>query len=292
MAKRVHPGFKLALLLIGIAIIFFAVDRYRHRFVRSDEDLLKLLPGGDATVFYARLDILRKAGFLNLISEGRTGDSDYQAFLRDTRFDYRRDIDAIAGSISERGALLAVKGSFDWNRIAAYTRNHGGQKGIALVHIQPDVMAIAIGNDAALAAEIRAGQNPMQQPLPADPVWVKLAPNLLRNPSSLPVALRIFLISLQSAKSVIVSLAPAPSGSSDAFEVKLDGECESAVAADTTKKQLQIDTTMLKIELAREHQQPNPADLTGLLTAGTFDTSGKDVRGEWPVRKELLKALQ
>jgi hypothetical protein len=292
LATRIHPGLKLALLLIGIAGVFFAIDQYRHRFVRSDEDLLKLLPGGDATVLYARVDILRKAGFLNLISTNRAGDPDYQAFLRETRFDYRRDIDAIAGSIRETGTLLAVKGSFDWNRIAAYTRDHGGQKGFTLIRIQPDVIGVAIGAGTSLAAEVHPGQNAMPQPLPAEPVWVKLAPHLLKNPSALPVALRIFLISLQSAKSVLVSLAPAPSGSSDAFEIKLDGECESAVAADTAKKQLQIDTTMLKIELAREHQQPNPADLTGLLTAGTFDTSGKEVRGVWPVRKELLAALQ
>jgi hypothetical protein len=49
---------------------------------------------------------------------------------------------------------------------------------------------------------------------------------------------------------------------------------------------------MLKLELAHEHAQPNPADLTGLLTSGRFETKGSDVTGGWPVRKELLKTLQ
>jgi hypothetical protein len=49
---------------------------------------------------------------------------------------------------------------------------------------------------------------------------------------------------------------------------------------------------MLQLELARENQQPNPADLTGLLTSGTFQSGNNHVFGTWPVRKELLKALE
>jgi hypothetical protein len=74
--------------------------------------------------------------------------------------------------------------------------------------------------------------------------------------------------------------------------IDLSAQCSSAVAADTVRKQLEIETKMLKLELAHEHAQPNPADLTGLLTSGTFDVSGREVRGEWPVKKELLNALQ
>ena len=49
---------------------------------------------------------------------------------------------------------------------------------------------------------------------------------------------------------------------------------------------------MMTLELAREHEQPNAADLTGLLTAGSFQVVEKRVVGIWPVRKELLKTLQ
>jgi hypothetical protein len=49
---------------------------------------------------------------------------------------------------------------------------------------------------------------------------------------------------------------------------------------------------MLKLQLAQEHQQPNPADLTGLLTSGSFGAEGKQVSGEWRVSKDLLKTLQ
>jgi hypothetical protein len=62
--------------------------------------------------------------------------------------------------------------------------------------------------------------------------------------------------------------------------------------AETTRGQLELDTKMLKLELAREHQQPNPADLTGLLAAGTFQVIDTEVIGAWPIKKELLNSLQ
>jgi hypothetical protein len=89
----------------------------------------------------------------------------------------------------------------------------------------------------------------------------------------------------------VLSVARA-SGSSEAFTIRLNAEFPNEPSADTTKKQLDIQTRMLKLELAREHQQPNSADLTGLFTAGTFHVADKRVVGDWPVRKELLEALE
>ena len=59
----------------------------------------------------------------------------------------------------------------------------------------------------------------------------------------------------------------------EAFTVQLQAVFPNAPSADTTCKQLQIQTRMLRLELARENQQPNPADLTGLLMSGTFQSA-------------------
>jgi hypothetical protein len=72
----------------------------------------------------------------------------------------------------------------------------------------------------------------------------------------------------------------------------LDAVCPNKVTADTIRNQLELQTKLLKLELARERQQPNPADLTGLLTAGSFQVVNRHVIGTWPVRNELLKTLQ
>jgi hypothetical protein len=283
------------------------VDRFQHRFVHSGQDLIHLLPGGDATIFYAQVDTLRRTGMLTLLAGTKAPqDADYRSFVHATHFEYSKDIDAIAGWATGDRILLAMQGRFDWFRMRRYVQQQGGictadacqlrgsKSGywIGLARIQPDVIGIALGKKEPLSNAIHPGQHAVADPLPQEPVWVKLAPGLLKNPATLPLAVRIFAISMQSADSVVIALAAAPAGSSDAFEIKLTAQCPSAATADTIRNQLEIETKMLKLELTHEHQQASPADLTGLLTAGRFDMNGKEVRGEWPVRKELLKTLQ
>jgi hypothetical protein len=304
---RTKPWLVFALLAAGTLIFLYAIDRYQHRFVRSGPDLLRLLPGDDASVFYAQMQMLRSSGMLALLAGSKTRqEAEYRSFVRATHFDYSKDVDVIAGSVKDDGVRIAIKGRFDWARIRDYVRQQGGScaadschlasgKGetwIGIVRIQPDVLGIALGRSKSLSAAIHPGQQAMAPPLPAEPVWMKAAPGLLHNPAEMPVALRIFAISVQPANLVVVALGAPPPGSPDAFEIKLYAQCPLPTTADTIKSQLQIETKMLKLELAHEHEQPNPADLTGLLTSGTFETNGKEITGEWPVRKELLKTLQ
>ncbi len=296
----------LGLIALATLIFVYALDRYQHRFVRSDHDLLRLLPDGDATVFYAQVDALRRTGLLSLVSDAKTMDSEYGTFVRATGFDYWKDVDAIAGSAKHDGLFLALKGRFNWDRIQSYVEAHQGSCGaygcqmsattpgnwISLKRMQSDVMGVAVGIGKQLASEVHPGQDAYAGVVPGYTVWINLAPGLLKDPSSLPAALRIFAISMQSANSALIALTRAREGSAYAFEIKLQAECSSEVIADTVRSQLRLDTDALKLELAREHRPPNPGDLTGLLTAGTFATNGKEVTGTWPVRKELLKTLQ
>lgn len=307
MRIRTRPWLIFPLIAAATLLFLYGLDRYQHRFVRTDRDLLHLLPGGDATVFYAQMDALRRAGLVNVVAGSKKAEEpEYQGFVRATGFDYTKDVDAIAGSAREDDVLLAAKGRFDWSRIRAYVRAHGGEcagdqcqmaankpgSWVGLVRIQPNVVGIAVGKENTLAGLIHPGQEAIDEYISSDPAWVKLAPRLLKNPAELPVALRIFAISMESANAVVIALAPPHTDSSDAFEIKLTAQCRVAATAETIRSQLEIDTKMLKLELAHEHQQPNPADLTGLMTSGRFGSNGKEVGGEWPVRKELVKALQ
>ena len=45
----------MAGLVVAVAVIFYLVDSYRHRFVRENHAMLAFLPGGDVTTFYADL---------------------------------------------------------------------------------------------------------------------------------------------------------------------------------------------------------------------------------------------
>jgi hypothetical protein len=297
------------LLLLGavVAVVLFGIDSYRHRFVRSNADLVHLLPRGDSTVAFANFSVLRRAGMMGLLAGAKAAEAaEYDQFVSETRFDYEKDIDALAAAVDNGRIFFVARGRFDWDALRSYVKGHGGScrdafcriptsqpgRWASLVEIQSNVIGLAVGNDASTAQLLRAGRQQRGATIPSAPVWVRVSERLLKNPVELPLPVRIFAITLQSADSVLVSFDAAEADDSAAFEIRLDAACPNGVTASTIRQQLELQTKLLKLELAREHAQPNPADLSGLLTSGSFQVVDRNVIGTWPVRKELLKTLQ
>ncbi len=76
---------------------------------------------GDATIFFANIAALRHAGMLNLLAGVKESeDREYSNFIRETHFDYKRDIDGIAGAVDGDRFFFVVRGYFDWNRLRRY----------------------------------------------------------------------------------------------------------------------------------------------------------------------------
>ena len=273
----------LAVLLAVVALAaYWGLDRYRYRFVRSDLDLLHWLPANNRTLFYADVKALRGAGYLKLLASAKPA-ADYAAFIQATGFDYTRDLDALAAVIDDERVWLVARGRFDWSKIRAFAAN---AHAVRLREIQPDVLALS----NAAVEQIQPSTNALAAPSVA-PVWLQPTKAVLANPAALPLPVRIFAISLQSAESIVLALEPAKS-SKDAFLLSMNAEFHNAVSAKTARDQLVRSTAMLTSELAREHQQPSPRDFTGLLAAGTFEVSGMQLRALWPVRRELVQSLQ
>ncbi|MFL6350584.1 MAG: hypothetical protein ACJ74Z_01860 [Bryobacteraceae bacterium] len=306
MRIKLKPWLFFAVLALCAGAIVFGIDHYRHRFVRSDADMVALLPSGDATIFFANVAALRQAGVLGLFGGSKTVEEpEYQDFVRQTHFDYRSDIEVIAGAMDAKQVLLIVRGRFDWGRLSQYALAHGGTcknrlcnlpttkagSWASFIPIQSDVMGLALCKNSSGALVLSPRRDRMSQQVPSAPVWVKLARNLLDDPVSLPVPLRIFAISLQSAARVLLSLhSGGESGA--AFSLQLDAECPSRATADTIKTQLELQTRLFRIELARERRKPTQDDFAGMLTAGIFHVSDKQVVGIWPIQKELLNRLK
>jgi hypothetical protein len=300
------PWLFITLLALCVSAIVFEIDYYRHRFVRSNADMVALLPPGDATTFFVNIAALRRAGVLGLFAESKAVvETEYREFVRQTHFDYRRDIQLIAGAADGDEILFIIRGRFDWSKLHRYALAHGGAcknsfcnlptskpgRWASFLPIQSDVMGLAVGNDRSAALVLSPHRHRRLQEIPSQPVWVRVSRHLLQNPLSLPVPVRIFFISLQFADRVVLSLNSAAKRGAE-FTLELDAECPSRAAAETIKAQLEVQTRILRTELAREHQQPSPADFTGLLVSGTFRVSEKRVIGIWPIHEELLKALQ
>jgi len=268
--------------------------------------MVALLPRTDATVFFANVTALRRAGVLGLFAGSKTTEEpEYREFVRQTHFDYTNDIRSIAGAADARQMLFIIRGRFDWNRLREYAAAHGGacehgycnlptterRRWASFLPIQSDVMGLAVSDNANAALALSPRRDRLSQPIPSQPVWVEVSRSFLEKPLSLPVPVRIFAISLEFADRVLLSLDSSASNGA-AFRLQLDAQCPTAATAETIKAQLDLQTRILRMELAREHQQPNPADFTGLLVAGTFQVLNKHVIGTWPIDKQLLKTLE
>ena len=107
---------------------------------------------------------------------------------------------------------------------------------------------------------------------------------MLANPTTLPLPMRIFAIDLQSALSVMIW--------AQTDRLQLKAGFVNRTTADTAKQQLEIQTKLLTAALKQSGEKADSASLAGMLTAGNFQVIGNDLNATWPIRPELLKALQ
>jgi hypothetical protein len=97
----------------------------------------------------------------------------------------------------------------------------------------------------------------------------------------------MFARSLERAQAV--TLAVVPEG--DRFAAKLNVRCADAAAATALAADLNKTTGLLREMIEREHQKPNPADLSGFLTSGAFRSEAARVAGYWPITRALIQNL-
>ncbi len=307
MRIRLKPWTGFVLLAAAVTLGAWGLSRYRHRFVRSDADLVGLLPAGEETVFFGNVAALRRANILGLLTAAHAEqETEYRAFVAGTGFDYTRDVEAVAGSIGAQRVICAVRGRFDWRKIRSYTAGHGAHctgsvcdipasapgRWTSMAEVQPDVMLVGNGTnrDALHGVILKHGVGSGGE-LPEYPLWIRVGHSVLQNPANLPMALRVFAIPLQSSDEVLLSLGAATAGGAQ-FELRLDARCANSAIASTARTQLELETKMLKLELMREHAQANSGDLSGLLVSGKFGVSGRDVIGTWPITRQLVENLR
>jgi hypothetical protein len=303
---RIKPWLTLSAIALLVAVIAYLVRFEQRRFVRTSAEMVAILPHRDLTTVFLNVDVLRRAKLLGLLHTSKAEqDHDYEQFVRETGFDYARDIDVLVARGNEQQIFFVIRGNFDWRRLRDYARRHDGScdtsfckaptgrpgRWASYLSIQPDVIGLSVSGDPADVLLLSPRRIDNAPAIPTQPVWVSVAHSLLADPKGLPLPLRLFATAVQAADSVTLLIGSAGRASND-FELRMQALCRNAAAADTVRSQLEIDTKMLKIELEREHRRPSRGDLSGLLTSGTFWLSGNKVIGNWPIHQELLQTLQ
>ena len=298
---------RAALLIITIAslcaLAVWGVARFRYHSLRTTADWLQRLPTRDAVVFYIDFAALRKGGVLEILAGSKVAEEpEYKVFVMKTEFDYTRDLDAVLACFTPRAKYLVVKGRFDWSSLQSYAREQGGacrdalcrmsgstpERKISFFPLRPNLMGLAVGPDDSAAIDLESTATRRRAlEMPDAPVWVSIPPALLKTGADMPPGTRMFAHTMENADDV--SIAMAPSG--NRFEARLNVQCRSERQATALAEQLQGITAMLREMIAREHQTPNPRDLSGVLTSGTFNHLGMRVLGSWPLEKGFVEGL-
>jgi hypothetical protein len=116
--------------LCSVAIL--AYQRWSAQNGAARGDALGLMPPDASAVLFADFDELRHAPFFAQLyawAPKPQADADYAEFLKNTGFDYERDLDRIAIAVEKRendSILFAIAdGKFDREKITAYARKIG-----------------------------------------------------------------------------------------------------------------------------------------------------------------------
>ena len=293
----------MAVVLVIICIAAIAgIYRFRLRGGAKAADLVSYLPTANATVIYVDVNAIRSAGILGMIAGSKAAEElEYQQFVDETQFDYRQDLDAVAAAFKDGQVFFALRGRFHWKNLMDYAVRQGGDchnsfctadasrpnRRISFYPIKPDLMAMAISSDDFAAYQItrRAGRLALQAP--NQPAWAIIPALALKDADSLPAGTKAYVSALKNVQEIVFAIGPQ----GDHLQLSLNAACRDAQEASALAADFENTTSTLRNWIAREHQQPNPADLSGVLVAGTFRHDKQRVFGEWPITRAFVEAL-
>ena len=276
---------------------------FRTRGGTNPADLVAYLPPGNtAVVVYIDAGAIRSSGILNMISGSKAAeDLEYQEFVDQTLFDYRQDLDAVAVTFKDGQVYLVARGNFHWKNLMDYAIRAGGSchnsfciapssrpsRRISFYPLKPNLMALAISTDDLAAYSIVRKPGKPELASPNQPLWMLVPALALKNSDTFPAGTKPYASALQNAEQILFSVGPE----SDHLQLSLQVTCRDAPTAAKMLADFQNTTDTLRKWIEREHQQPNPADLSGLLVAGRFHRDDRRVYGQWPVSRSFVDSL-
>ena len=294
---------QLILLVAAVCGLSIGGVVWYHSTTLTPTALLKRIPSQDALVVWIDFAGLRRSGFLQLLAGAKaTEQAEYQSFVYATRFDYINDLDTVIASFPRSGGFYAlVEGRFDWKSLRAYVAREHGQcvnsvcrlvgstpdRHISFLPLRRDLMAMAVGADEWAANQLASPASGPNPAMPQGLVWLRFPGALPKSSWSLPDGTAAFARIVESSPSVTVSIVPE----ADRLAAKLEVQCRNEVEAADLKSQLASVTDLARSMFAREKLTPNPADFSGLVTSGVFQTEGPRVLGSWPIQRAFVQNL-
>jgi hypothetical protein len=302
-----------ALVLLCLASVGVLEWRRSQRYDASR--LMQSLPVSGAVKVYINLEQLRDSGLLEeLAGPKAVEDPDYRRFADEIGFDYRTDLDGVAAAFAHGDFYLAARGHFDWKRLSEYARSQqgkcvngictmsGGQpdRMISFYPLTNDVLALAVSENPQGVDMISPPKGKSGIVVPPAAFWISAPGADFKDLKNLPSGTQSFLgplsesreatFSIQTAASGSSGSAP-PTGSSDAFQIRMDVACVSPEAAAALTHVLSSTTDVLRSLIVKEGTAPQRSDLTAVLLSGRFETHDSNVTGFWPIDRHVIQSL-
>lgn len=251
---------------------------------------------------YIDFAALRSAHILDLLSGANMmQDPEYRVFVDQTNFDYLRDLDSAIVSFHSTGTYFLLRGRFDWRALKDYVGTQNGscynslckldgstpERKISYFPVQPDIMALAVGRSDSAVLELQERRRTTSFEVPPEPVWFVVPVSTLKQSERLPAMARLVAGSITGVQQVLFALGAR----GDGLELRADVSCQDASAARALAAQLTGVTAHLRDAIAMQKKTPDPREVSGILSAGTFGQKDAHVAGRWPISRVFLESL-
>jgi hypothetical protein len=301
VSYRLRPWQVSVLVIVVCAITVGSIFLYQGR-EKPVSELIRYLPPGEGVILYLDLRALRNSGILDRITGSPVAqEPEYRAFVKQTGFDYRQDLDSVLARFTPVNTYLILTGRFQWNDLREYVLNSQGKcrngycqmagsepnRKISFLALNSRILGLAVGASPGAAYDFgikrpRSGEAP-----PASPIWMTFSPAALRSSEKFPGGTQLFAKALADADRVTFTIGPE----GQTLTAGLEARCHSSLAAQSLLNQMTGLTELVRTYIARSGQKPNPSDLSGVLTSGTFTRQDSVVRGRWPLEWAFVDAL-
>jgi len=147
-------------------------------------------------------------------------------------------------------------------------------------------MGMAISTDDGAAARLTWPVAGPDLAVPDAPIWLRIPASLLKS-DDLPEGTVSFARSVADAERVTLEFVPE----GNRLAAKLDVQCRSEADAARMAQDLTTTTGILRSMIAHAHASPSPADIAGVLAAGSFQANGRKAFGYWPIEPVFVQTL-
>ena len=291
------------LVAAGAAAVYGILVLYRMGADLSVADLLRRMPDTNALTLHVDLQAIRASGMGGLL-EGSTvaEEEDYRRFVRESGFDWTRDLDAVTATKSGDEWYLFIRGRFDMEKVRNFAQARGGSckngycdvagatpgRRVSYFPVSSNLLALATSKgQMAVYRLVQKRKTDWAGGVPEGPAWVSFTGSVLAGDPALPSGGRLFGKVLSETERTTFSVVAGTGG----LELAMRALSKDAAGAENVRAQLEGVTKEFKGYFERMGQASQPDDLSGLLLSGKFAATGNEVSGRWPLHPNLLKKL-